>query len=735
MPTLTSLAPPLPSADPDPCPAPSSVRAAAPPATTDPQVIKDYRHAARLVEDDAQAAYAIAKTLPPFARADAQRVELLAATALASGRPEEAAPLLEQVADALSDREAAYATRIDAAEMLILQGKASKAKALLTKLYKDRRKLRGRYATRRHLRARVIRLLHDIKLHQGDARGARAHALELLVFHPAEAYTLHQGLVLAPDALSATRRFARAKNLYGSWAYKGARAAFRPFLEDKNQKRRQSAKWHLAEIAMKKLRDDYPTAQRYYQELSRDSPFAEAATFAMAQAAMRQEDYDAALRHLDQYEVRYPKGRSTELVYYYRGWLPYDHRQNTRAIEGLTRYIDRYGMRGRRSSYVYGFLAWAHMREQHWREAIEVWTTMTRMGNPIVAGKALYWKAFAQTKLDPEDKDTPAATLASLHSRYPISYYDILGQQLLARIQGRDPRASQLPWPSSGGTYTFAPRVKVALLDTFPMPADLKDQWLKVRELAALGEERLAREALDPIYTKILALTPASRRQEWVHALGVLVGNYHEMWRLGAKSSISYLPPIPDPDPLRSVMAYPRAYDEVVESVAREFKLPPYLLWAIMRQESRYKPSAISHTDAVGALQMIPKTARLVARDLGTVYNPRTFHYPEVGFRFSGFYMRKLLDTFDGLFVPMAASYNSGPAVVTRWFRKNPQASFPWLIEEFEYNEGRAYCRKVTEHMLRYLYLYEKDPKRRGALLDAMFPLSRDISLPEEVGY
>ena len=97
--------------------------------------------------------------------------------------------------------------------------------------------------------------------------------------------------------------------------------------------------------------------------------------------------------------------------------------------------------------------------------------------------------------------------------------------------------------------------------------------------------------------------------------------------------------------------------------------------------------------------------------------------------------MKKLMNTFSDLFVPMASSYNSGPQVVARWFKRNPDAEFPWLIEEFEYNEGRAYGRKVGEHMVRYIYLYEKDPEVRAKLLDQLFPLDRHIELPDDVGY
>jgi hypothetical protein len=267
------------------------------------------------------------------------------------------------------------------------------------------------------------------------------------------------------------------------------------------------------------------------------------------------------------------------------------------------------------------------------------------------------------------------------------------------------------------------------------MSRSVRRRWERVKALVRYDEKYLAREALGPIYRRVLRAAPADRRWTWTHAIGHFVGNYNKMWDLATGGSISRYNVVPDPDSLKAVMAYPRAYREVVTDVAEEFEIPPHLVWSIMRQESRYKPGAISHTNAVGALQMIPRTARKVARDLGTTYNPRTFFRPSVGFRFSGFYMRKLMDTFEGLVVPMASSYNSGPTVVKRWFERNPDASFPWLIEEFEYNEGRNYGRKVAEHMLRYLYLYEKDPERRGALLDRMFPLDRDIDLPDDVGY
>jgi soluble lytic murein transglycosylase len=694
-----------------------------------------YKQARTLLEQDAERAWAIAKDLGELPHADELRIKLMADAALMAGQVEQASRLYMRYADMTDSFADAYAARLAAAEALVLLGELDRADAILQGLEATQSRLRNRYAMRRHLRASVLRMRHDIAVGKSGGQPtarSRSWAKQLLVFFPDEPATRRGELSIKVDDLDSMARYARARNLYEAWAYADAREEFRRFLDD--PARHLGAKWHLAQIALNKLRDDPKEAERYFGEVSEsNSTNARTALYELSRSKMRQERYDEAIAVLDEYARRYPRGPHMELVYYYRAWLPYDHRDNIKAIDGFKTYIARYGKRGSKSTFIYGFLAWAYMREKRWQEAINTFEEMLTFGNPIVAGKALYWQAYAYEELG--KREEAMGKLNALRRQYPVSYYGVLGEQLRARLEGKDARASQVWFPEGAGTYDDTPPYTLEQLDVSGHPAHVRAQWDKVKLLVAMDEPREARAAIRPIFDKLLSKVPASQRRDWLRTLSYAVQDYHRVWQIGAKGTISWLPPTPDPDPIRSTMAYPRAYASVVHDVAAEFKLPPYLIWAIMRQESRYKPEAISHTDAVGALQMIPQTARLVARDLGIEYNPRTFHYPEVGFRFSAYYMRKLLDLFGGMITPMASSYNTGPGPIARWFKKNPDASFPWLIEEFEYNEGRAYGRKVTEHMTRYVYLYEQDPAKRAALLDQLYPLSRDITLPDDVGY
>ena len=149
------------------------------------------------------------------------------------------------------------------------------------------------------------------------------------------------------------------------------------------------------------------------------------------------------------------------------------------------------------------------MREERWEEAIGVWEDMLPFGNPLVAGKAMYWRAHAHVQL--EQKDEALASLDPAARSLPVSYYGVLGEQLRARIEGKDDRASQVWWPPKAGTYDDAPRVQIEDLNVRKLSATTRRRWARVRELAALDEKRLARQELSPIYQTVLRATPGER--------------------------------------------------------------------------------------------------------------------------------------------------------------------------------------------------------------------------------
>jgi soluble lytic murein transglycosylase-like protein len=228
---------------------------------------------------------------------------------------------------------------------------------------------------------------------------------------------------------------------------------------------------------------------------------------------------------------------------------------------------------------------------------------------------------------------------------------------------------------------------------------------------------------------------PAKRRLAFIHFMGAQIEDFQRGWGLVTGRRFDAMTDQPDPADVRWLLAYPRAWAPLVERLAADYRLPAAFVWGIMRHESAYRPSAVSHKDAVGALQMIRPTARRVAAELGLTFDPWTFARPELGFVYGVHYLAKHRDTFRGQLIAAAAAYNAGPQPVAHWLRESQGAPPAELVEEFVYGEARAYARRVAEHTLRYLYLYEPDAARRGAVLDALYPVAVDYRLPADVGY
>ena len=97
----------------------------------------------------------------------------------------------------------------------------------------------------------------------------------------------------------------------------------------------------------------------------------------------------------------------------------------------------------------------------------------------------------------------------------------------------------------------------------------------------------------------------------------------------------------------------------------------PALLWALVRQESRFDPRAVSRSRALGLAQLLPGTAGDMARELReSLPNDTLMFEPDRALRYGARYLRKLLDRFDGV-VPVAlTAYNAGPGKVRADWRE-----------------------------------------------------------------
>jgi soluble lytic murein transglycosylase len=132
------------------------------------------------------------------------------------------------------------------------------------------------------------------------------------------------------------------------------------------------------------------------------------------------------------------------------------------------------------------------------------------------------------------------------------------------------------------------------------------------------------------------------------------------------------------------------------------------LVLALIRQESAFYPEAVSRAGARGLMQLMPATAKRVARGLKIKYNrEKLTQNPRFNLRLGRAYLADLTDRYDGSYILALAAYNAGPARADRWIRNfgDPRSgdvdSVDW-IESIPLNETRNYVQRVLESLIVY---------------------------------
>lgn len=152
-------------------------------------------------------------------------------------------------------------------------------------------------------------------------------------------------------------------------------------------------------------------------------------------------------------------------------------------------------------------------------------------------------------------------------------------------------------------------------------------------------------------------------------------------------------------------LAYPRAFPDLVLENASRYNVEPALVWAVMREESRFYPQAISFANAHGLMQVIPSTWAWIAELLNET--PGDSFDPADNIRYGTYYLSRLLDRFDGDPELVVPSYNGGQGYIDRLFRgdlvRGDKADFYRFIDK---TETREYLPKVMLSYEVYRRLY-----------------------------
>lgn len=503
--------------------------------------------------------------------------------------------------------------------------------------------------------------------------------------------------------LSAEDRMKRARRLWEQRAYALAEADFQALADAATDPRaKQEALLRLGTIRQR-LRERYDEALVLFEQVKAgpDRALADEAQFRVGLVLGYLERWREASAAMLAYLERAPKGPYAVEAGYQVGRLLHQGGLFADAVAAHEKWLAT--RRPDHGKYVW-FLGWSRYRAGDCAGARATWAPYARSRNVLVGAKVLYWSARC-LRIEGDEAGARAA-LAELRRRAPLSYYGFLGAvmagEALPRVVARqDP-------PAAPDLARFEAR----------LPRAARSSLRAARLLTWAGDPRLARRAVD--VAKVERAAKKALGREEAAALSAALVEALELWGEEWRRLPKATQRAPWNEGIAGLgdaarAAYPAAYRELAAAAGRPHGVTAWWLLPHMLQESRYKERARSHAGALGPMQVLPRTGRLIAAELGfpagQFIEDRLFE-PGVALRHAAWYLGALRKEFGGNVILAIGAYNGGPLRFAEHLQMVRGLAFDEVIEEIGAHESRNYARKVTDHLVRYLSLYASDAER-----------------------
>jgi soluble lytic murein transglycosylase len=300
----------------------------------------------------------------------------------------------------------------------------------------------------------------------------------------------------------------------------------------------------------------------------------------------------------------------------------------------------------------------------------------------------LYWDAQAHDKLG--HPDVANARLALIVSDYQNSYYGRMASKQLADRSASNTQVAATSGVAEAPQATPDPGLPpthdlIRQLIAFELYDDAMNELLYAQR--TWGDSPAIQATIGLVYSK----TGELRR-----GINAMKRAYPQYLAAGGEQL-----PV---DMLR--VLFPVAYFDLIKKHAAERGLDPYLVSALMAQESTFDPSIKSSANAVGLMQVLPSTGRRLAKRVGVKrYRNALLIDPDTNIRLGTELFSNLVDRFGGVHLALA-SYNAGESAVARWMAEKPGITKEEFIDDIPFPETQGYVRKIIGTAEDYRRLY-----------------------------
>jgi soluble lytic murein transglycosylase len=353
------------------------------------------------------------------------------------------------------------------------------------------------------------------------------------------------------------------------------------------------------------------------------------------------------------------------------------------------------GTRAERAAWKHGW--WAYKNDNP-AETIRVFEAAAKsFPRSDYRPSFLYWAARSHEKLGAAEQTE--ARLRTVFADYGNSYYGRLALK-------------QLPAPAKADDGDAVPAARFTASPAAPPPTTHLIQLLLANGLydEALNELRYAQKAWgsSPAIDATIAFA-YNRKGDLRRAITIMRRTYPQFLTADGHQL---------PAEILQVI-FPLAYWDSIRKHSAARKLDPYLVAALVAQESTFDPRARSAANAWGLMQIVPATGRRLARSLGIRrFSTPMLTNPEMNIRLGTLYFSKLVEQFGGTYYALA-SYNAGESRVVRWKAERPGIEQDEFIDDIPFPETQNYVKRILGTAEDYRTLYGKGGARPIAVAAA----------------
>lgn len=409
--------------------------------------------------------------------------------------------------------------------------------------------------------------------------------------------------------------------------------------------------------------------------------------YLLMELARNKDDGDTQRSIVEQMETRFPTSPWLNEALYSSGNMYLLRKDYPHAIE----YYGELARRFPRSSYApsaHWRAAWLNYRLGQYSEAARLMDeqiAVYRGGREIPA--ALYWRG--RLYQDQERRSDMAAayyrTVARVYRHY---YYAAIAQQRLQELGNIAPA-------NVASLNAMQPELIPTLSDDIP---EDDPHVVRARLLANAGlNEYIAPE-----------IQAADGSSEWgALAEAKIYASYGETWRAmrSMKRAIPFYTSAPiDALPLEYWrILFPQPYWSTIQAESEKNGLDPYMVAALIRQETEFNPGAISNKNAYGLMQLLPSVGRSMAKEEGIRhFETSELLDPNINIRLGTRYLKQTMDKFDGRPEYTFAAYNAGDNRVTDWQSIGNYRGIDEFVESIPFTETREYVQAIIRNEMIY---------------------------------